>query len=56
MPAVWFQPGAYSEECVVFAEAAGMIVVAGGPGEGACVLVHGEAGLEAAGRLGTGKL
>lgn len=56
IPAVWFQPGAYNEECVAFAEEAGMTVVAGGPGEGACVLVHGEGGLEAAGRLGGGKL
>lgn len=56
IPAVWFQPGAYNEECVAFALDAGMTVVAGGPGEGACVLVHGERGLEAAGRLGGGKL
>lgn len=53
---MWFQPGAYDDECVKFAEEAGMTVVAGGPGEGACVLVHGEEGLKAAGRLGEGKL
>lgn len=47
VPAVWFQPGAFDPQCVAFAEAAGMLVVAGG---GACVLVHGEEGLRDAGR------
>lgn len=47
VPAVWFQPGAFDQQCVAFAEAAGMLVVAGG---GACVLVHGEEGLRDAGR------
>jgi hypothetical protein len=53
---VWFQPGAYDQECVKFAKEAGMTVVAGGSGEGACVLVHGQKGLIAAGRLKETKL
>ena len=54
---VWMQPGSWDAECVRFArdECALEAVVYGHEAElgyeGACVLVHGEMGLRAAGRL-----
>lgn len=51
---VWFQPGAWDEDCVKFAKESGMDAVVYGHaqelGNEACVLVHGEAGLAAAQR------
>ncbi|KAA8901872.1 CoA binding domain-containing protein [Sphaerosporella brunnea] len=50
---VWMQPGAWDRECVAFAKEKGMEAVVYGHEEelgheGACVLVHGEAGMKAA--------
>lgn len=53
IPAVWLQPGSFDDEILAYAkkEFKAAIAGAGGNGhEGWCVLVDGEAGLEAAGR------
>lgn len=52
---VWMQPGAWDEACVEFAKERGLEAVVYGHEqelgyEGACVLVHGEEGMRAAGR------
>ncbi|KAI5850056.1 CoA binding domain-containing protein [Tricharina praecox] len=52
---VWMQPGAWDEACVALAKERGLEVVVYGHQqelgyEGACVLVHGEEGIKAAGR------
>ncbi|KAJ9161762.1 NAD(P)-binding protein [Coniochaeta hoffmannii] len=57
IPAVWMQPGSFDDEVLAFArsdEAGFRAVVAGDGGrgdEGWCVLVDGERGLKAAGKL-----
>ena len=56
VPAVWMQPGSFDSEVIKFAreEGAFQAVVAGDGGrgsEGWCVLVDGERGLKAAGKL-----
>lgn len=52
---VWMQPGAFDTECLGFCKEKGITAVAGGVedgwgAEGACVLIHGEQGMKAAGR------
>lgn len=52
IPAVWLQPGTFDEAVLSFARSHFEAVVAGeggNGGEGWCVLVDGEEGLEAAG-------
>ena len=58
VPAVWMQPGSFDDEVLAFArgdEAGGFKAVVAGEGgrgsEGWCVLVDGERGLKAAGKL-----
>lgn len=56
VPAVWLQPGTFDDEVIRFAreEGAFQAVVAGDGGrggEGWCVLVDGERGLKAVGKL-----
>lgn len=52
VPAVWLQPGTYDDEVLEYARENFKAAI-GGPGgqgsEGWCVLVDGEAGLDAAG-------
>lgn len=53
VPAVWLQPGSFNDEVLEYARANFKAAIAGDGGrggEGWCVLVDGEAGLEAAGR------
>lgn len=56
IPSIWLQPGTFDDEVIKFAreEGAFQAVVAGDGGrgsEGWCVLVDGERGLKAAGKL-----
>jgi predicted CoA-binding protein len=54
VPAVWLQPGTYNDEVLQFAQTNFPTVLAGDGGrgsEGWCVLVDGERGLKAAGKL-----
>ncbi|UPX20958.1 uncharacterized protein EKO05_0011165 [Ascochyta rabiei] len=53
VPAVWLQPGSFDDEVLEYARKNFEAAIAGDGGrggEGWCVLVDGEAGLEAAGR------
>ena len=52
--AVWLQPGSYDGQ--VLEEAKRLFPGAAVGGGGACVLVHGDDGLRAAGRDGQGRL
>ncbi|OIW28247.1 NAD(P)-binding protein [Coniochaeta ligniaria NRRL 30616] len=57
IPAVWMQPGSFDDEVLAFARSAeagfkGVVAGDGGRGsEGWCILVDGERGLKAAGKL-----
>lgn len=56
VPSVWLQPGSFDDDVLKFAREAGAFeaVVAGDGGrgpEGWCILVDGERGMKAAGKL-----